>query len=252
MNPNPDKKETQPSITQKAVFGGAPMKRAVTVYAFIAIVLSMTSLTANGQILTYNGTISPSTLGSSVTTTLPMFNSALGTLTGVQVTLDFTVTPYAEAFNVSFAPQIFTPSDLISCSYDPSDIWTISYGSDSWTLAAPTVTTGTIYGSGQVVPSFTGLQLVGSTSAPADLTAASGLDFAAYTGAGNLVFGTTGPGLYSETGPFSGGGGGDLTGTASVTYDYAPVPEPGTFALMVCGLTGLLVMRRRSAMKSAG
>jgi hypothetical protein len=30
------------------------------------------------------------------------------------------------------------------------------------------------------------------------------------------------------------------------------VPEPGTFALMVCGLTGLLVMRRRSAMKSAG
>ena len=32
----------------------------------------------------------------------------------------------------------------------------------------------------------------------------------------------------------------------------SPVPEPGTFALMVCGLTGLLVMRRRSAMKSAG
>ena len=30
------------------------------------------------------------------------------------------------------------------------------------------------------------------------------------------------------------------------------VPEPGAFALMVCGLTGLLVMRRRSAMKSAG
>jgi hypothetical protein len=27
----------------------------------------------------------------------------------------------------------------------------------------------------------------------------------------------------------------------------SPVPEPGTFALMVCGLTGLLVMRRRSA-----
>jgi hypothetical protein len=30
------------------------------------------------------------------------------------------------------------------------------------------------------------------------------------------------------------------------------VPEPGTFALMVCGLTGLLVMRRCSARKSAG
>jgi hypothetical protein len=253
MNPNPDKKETQPSITQKAVSGGAPMKRAVTVYAFIAVVLSMTSLTVNGQILTYNGSISSSTLGSSVTTDLPMFNGALGTLTGVQVTLDFTVTPYAEAFNVSFAPQTFTPSDSVSCSYDPSDIWTVSYGSDSWTLAAPTVTTGTIYGSGQVVPSFTGLQLVGSTSAPADLTAASGLDFASYIGAGDLVFGTTGPGQFYGGGPFYnggvglGGGGGDLAGTASVTYDYAPVPEPGTFALMVCGLTGLLVMRRRFA-----
>jgi len=67
------------------------MKRVVTVYAFIAIVLSLTSLTANAQILTYNGTISSSTLGSSVTTTLPEFNGALGTLTGVQVTLDFTV-----------------------------------------------------------------------------------------------------------------------------------------------------------------
>ena len=38
-----------------------------------------------------------------------------------------------------------------------------------------------------------------------------------------------------------------------VTYNFiSDVPEPGTFALMVCGLTSLLVMRRRSAMKSAG
>jgi hypothetical protein len=42
-----------------------------------------------------------------------------------------------------------------------------------------------------------------------------------------------------------------FTGTASFEEDLMPstVPEPGTFALMVCGLTGLLVMRRRSAMK---
>ncbi len=45
-----------------------------------------------------------------------------------------------------------------------------------------------------------------------------------------------------------------FTGTASFEEDLMPstVPEPGTFALMVCGLTGLLVMQRRSAMKSAG
>ena len=253
MNSNPDKKETQPSITQKAVSGGAPMKRAVTVYAFIAIVLSMTSLTANGQILTYNGSISPSTVGGSVTTDLPMFNSALGTLTGVQVTLDFTVTPYATVGNfTSPTPLTFTPSDSITFSYSPADIWTVTYGTDSWTLSAPTVTTGLIYGSGQAVSYYpstlTLLQLDGSTSAPADLTAASGLDLASYIGAGSLVFGTSGPGYVSITdGPLFGGGGGDLAGTASVTYDYTPVPEPGTFALMACGLTGLLVLRRRFA-----
>ena len=43
-------------------------------------------------------------------------------------------------------------------------------------------------------------------------------------------------------------------GSVSFQEELTPstVPEPGTFALMVCGLTGLLVMRRRSAMKSAG
>ena len=40
-----------------------------------------------------------------------------------------------------------------------------------------------------------------------------------------------------------------FTGTASFEEDLMPstVPEPGTFALMICGLAGLLVMRRRSA-----
>ena len=45
-----------------------------------------------------------------------------------------------------------------------------------------------------------------------------------------------------------------FTGGASFQEQLmpSPVPESGTFALMACGLTGLLVMRRRSAMKSAG
>jgi len=225
------------------------MKKSVTICAFIAVVISMTVLTANGVSAFYTGSISPSTLGSSVTTTLPMFNSALGTLTGVSVQLDFTVTPYAQIFNYSGAPRTFSSSDWVSASYDATDIWTISHGSDSWTLTAPTVTTGPVYGSGQVLPNFTGLTFVGSASAPANLTA-SGVNLAEYIGAGNLVFGTAGPGNTLDGGPFflSGGGGGtggNLTGTASVTYNYTPVPEPTALAILCLG--GLAVMLRKRA-----
>ncbi len=227
------------------------MKKTATIFALIAIVSSMTSLTANGASEIFTGSISPSTLGSSVTTDLPMFNSALGTLTGVQVTLNFMVTPFATVANfTSGTPLPFTSSDYISYSYSPADTWTISNGSDSWNLAAPTVSTGNIYGSGQGVAFYTGpsslLQLVGSISAAANLTAASGLDFAAYTGAGYLAFGTTGSGYVSITdGPLFGGGGANLTGTASVTYDFVPVPEPATISLVVIGMLGALTIRRR-------
>ena len=210
------------------------------------------ALPVKADSIIYNGTISPSTLGGPVTTTLPMFNSTLGTLTGVQVTLDFTVTPYASVGNFSSStPLTFTPADSIIFSFSPADIWTVSYGTDSWTLSAPTVSTGTIYGSGQAVPyyfsTFTLLQLVGSTSAAADLTAASsGLDLGTYTGAGDLVFGTSGSGQVSITdGGLGGSGGGNLTGTASVTYDYAPVPEPSSFGLLFGGLSLLVCHRAR-------
>ena len=65
---------------------------------------------------------------------------------------------------------------------------------------------------------------------------------------------------YDEGTPIPNGGTLDFNysitflGSVSFTEQLTPstVPEPGTFALMVCGLTGLLFMRRRSAMKSAG
>jgi hypothetical protein len=222
------------------------MKRVMAVFGFIAFVLSMTSLTANGQMLTYNGTISSSTLGSSVTTTLPEFNSALGTLTGVQVTLDFTATPYAQVYNFSGGSLTFTPSDWAYAGFSPAtNSWTVSLGTDIWNLAVPTVVTGQINGTGQSVPNLSSLTLVGDTSAPADLTGASGLDFAAYTGAGDLVFGTSGTGSYAGTGlNFFFGGGADLTGTASVTYDFVPVPEPTTTGCFLLGL-GVLVCTQR-------
>lgn len=223
----------------------------------MAILLSLTSPAAKGQMVTYNGSISPTTLGGSLTTTLPEFNSSLGTLTGVQVTLDLTATPYAQVINFSDSPITFDSGSYTSETFGPSTPegnWTVSYFSDSWQLTAPTVTTGDISGSGQSVSPFQILTFIGGTSASADLTSASGLDFSDYTGAGTLVFGITGPGYFSGGGAFYnggnglGGGGADLTGTASVTYDYvAPVPEPTTIAFVATGLMAatLLIRRRR-------
>ena len=230
------------------------MKKIVTLGAFIAIVSSLTSLTASGASVIFSGSISPTTLGENATTDLPLFNSALGTLTGVQVTLDFSVTPFASVYNfISGPPLPFAPSDSISYGFGSPDTWTISNGSVSWNLAAPTVSTGNIYGSGQEVSFLSELQLVGGVSAPADLTAVSGLDLAAYTGVGNLVFGTTdaGPGgnVSITTGNgLAGGGSANLAGTASVTYTYVvPVPEPATLAFLSLGGLALMLRKRQQS-----
>src|ERR1700722_8939142 len=155
------------------------MKTTRTLSAFIAAVLALPILSASADSVTYSGTVTPGILGGNVTTSLNMFNNGLGTLSGVQVTLDFSATPYASILNFSGTNRTFTATDSVTHSYNSSDIWTISYGTDSWTLAAPTVTTGPIIGSGQVVANLVPLNFVGGTSAPADLTGASGLDLAA-------------------------------------------------------------------------
>ncbi len=216
------------------------MKRVVTTFIVIAFVLSMAGL-SNASIVTYNGNVTPFQLGGTATTDLPMFNGA-GTLTGVQIDLSLTVTPYAQILNVGTSPAVFTSSDWITFGYTPADIWTVSHGSDSWNLAAPTVDTGTIYGSGQTVVPWVLLTLVGGNSAPVSLTA-SGLNLAGYIGAGTLSFGTSGAGqVHITDGALYGGGGGNLTGTASVTYEYTP--EPATMCLLGLGVLGLLKKRR--------
>jgi hypothetical protein len=220
------------------------MKRVVTTFIVIAVALSITGMAANASIVTYNGTVNPFQLGGTATTSgLSMFNGSLGTLTGVQVTLNLEATPFAEPFNASFSPAVFTTSDWARCGYDPAlNAWAISHGSDSWSLAVPTVSTGNIYGTGQTIGPFSGLILVGSTSAPVNLTAA-GLDLAGYIGAGSLSFGTTGTGNYAiYDGPLYAGGGANLTGIASVTYNYTPIPEPATMCLL--GL-GAFALRRK-------
>ncbi len=52
----------------------------------VTILLSCTLSSASAGMITYNG-LRVSSLGSTLQTTLPEFNSSLGTLTGVELTL---------------------------------------------------------------------------------------------------------------------------------------------------------------------
>jgi len=224
------------------------MRRVLTAFIFIALVLSMTSLAVNASTVTYSGTVNPFKLGQTATTAgVTKFNSSLGTLTGVQIDLSLTVTPYAMVMNFGSSPVAFTTSDSIIFGYDPTNIWTISHVSDSWNLTAPTVSTGTIMGSGQMVAPWVPLTFVGGTSAPVNLTAlALSANLAEYVGTdplGLLILGTTGSGqVLIHDGPLYGGGGGNLVGGVSVTYTY--IPEPATMCLLGLGVLGLLKKRR--------
>ena len=226
------------------------MKRMVTTFIFITLVLSMASLTANAtSVITYDGNISPSTLGGTVTTDLPMFNGTLGTLTDVQITLNFTIIPYAQITNTSpiNEPQTFSTIDYIRFGYNANvAIQGVTHGTDSWDLATPAIET-TIYGSNQMLNKGDILTLVSGTSMDVSLTT-FGLDLAGYTGAGILAFGTSGG--FSKASLHTGArylevydSGGNLMGTASVIYKYE-VPEPATICMLGLGVLGLLKKRR--------
>lgn len=213
-------------------------------------------LTSQAQSITYNGSISLQEAGT-VTTTLPQFNNALGTLTGVQLTLNLTLTPVAQIINTTFSPEPFDINSYISASIS-SNIgnWTVGYGTDSWALPVPTLTTGNIYGSGQTLLPFTIFSIVGGTSGPAGLSNVSGSNLTPYIGGGTLALDVNGPQYDSGGGPVYNIGGGvtaavggnvDLVGTASVTYDYTAVPEPSTIGLVAFGLLGMLGLRLRKA-----
>ena len=209
----------------------------------VICVLSIATF-ASATLLTHTGTVTPTELGGTLTTDLPEFDNSLGTLTDVTITFNLTFTPYAKLISVG-GDGVFLPSQSISYSYTDANILTLSHGTDSWSLPAPTVGTGIIYGSNQTVSAFppAKLKLPGSNTAPLNWSD-SGVDLNEYIGTGTLSFDITGPGnVVVQAGSLYGSGGADLTGTASVVYDYV-IPEPASIGLIGLFTGGIYFARR--------
>ncbi|RKX43767.1 MAG: hypothetical protein DRP64_07745 [Verrucomicrobia bacterium] len=217
---------------------GEKMKKVCLVICVLSI-----ATFASATLLTHTGTVTPTELGGTLTTDLPEFDNSLGTLTDVTITFNLTFTPYAKLISVG-GDGVFLPSQSISYSYTDANILTLSHGTDSWSLPAPTVGTGIIYGSNQTVPALPAtLKLSVSNAAPLNWSD-SGVNLTEYIGTGTLSFDTDGVGNVSvSAGTLFGGGGADLTGTASVDYEYV-IPEPATLAMISLFSGGILFMRR--------
>lgn len=189
----------------------------------------------------YGWCTSPQTGDENWNLNLSDFNPALGTLTGVTLTLISYDTIESEVVNLTGQSQTYSgataslPVTLTALGGQTATTTGVA-GPFSGTVAGPQFTTA-IAGTSQVVVSTSTLV------APGDLVL--------YEGAGN-TFGVNvlvSGGSYSGSAP--GGtvafaGNGTSCGTVEVTYDYVPVPEPGTLiaGLGLLGYCGIGVVRR--------
>jgi len=171
-----------------------------------------------------------------VTQTLNQFNPSLGTLTGV--TLRWEASSYAEV-------DIFHGTGSGSVSFDKLGSQTQFTVPGAIIIGAPAPAQAILWSNNDPNPLLVTTQLF---TVPGLLVVGQA-NWGLYTGTGTVdVDVDTNPLVegFSATGDFRTAelrtfGGGNMI----VDYSYEPVPEPGTYALMAFGLTGLAVVRAR-------
>jgi hypothetical protein len=196
--------------------------------------------TAMADMITYTDTFGPQTTPFTDVETFTKFNTALGTLTGIQIVLDTYATATVQIANTTGTPQPFTDAQA-----------TIPVTATA--LNGVSTTTSTVAGP------FSGTAPTGISEYPGITGSASSTlsvpmaDFGLYEGmtAGTYNVSVTGGlGTYQGSAAFGVlfGGTASAGGTLEVIYDYntpSPVPDSGVTILLGGVAIGMIVVSQK-------
>lgn len=211
----------------------------------LACGLALCASASQAAFVSYNTTISPSNTPFSTSFTTQLFDSTLGTLTGINLSLTSNVLATLNVFNAGASATPFTNGQVIL----PITVTATTPDATSVTAAATAFqATGTALAGPGSTTSFSGLGATGSNS----VTVAP-VNFMNYIGMGGglATFNASASnGNYSGTGPQNLFFGGSATadGSFTITYTYdtpTAVPLPAAAWLLGSGLVSLGAAARR-------